>query len=175
VTVENLQTAIDREARLTYTYGLFEKKAESEHMWNVARLYKALARSEEIHTNLHIALMKKMGFEPKPYQPDKVVVGTVPQTLRLSSSDEQIEVESMYPNLIQTAVMENLPEAVTLFKRTQTSDARHIELVKDALDKNGFISKQIYYICPCCGYILTSDKIKDCPDCHEAMSKFEKL
>jgi rubrerythrin len=175
VTVENLQTAIDRDARLSYTYSLFSEKAAKDREPNIAKLYKALARSQEIQMNLETALMKKMGYEPKSYKTDKVVVGTVLQTLHFSESDEEIETESMYPNLIRTAEIENLPDAVTLFKHCSDADQRHIELVKDALDNHGFIAKHTYYVCPCCGYIATSDTVTECPDCHERISNFEKI
>jgi rubrerythrin len=81
----------------------------------------------------------------------------------------------MYPNLARTADFEKFPEAAESFRRALNADKRHVELFKDALDKGGTIVKVQYYVCPTCGYIITSDKIEECPGCHAKKDKFEKI
>jgi rubrerythrin len=175
ITLENLQTAHGREARLAYTYNLFAGKLGKAGYKNVSRLYRAVGRSEEIHTALHAALLKKNGIEPKPYEPTPVVVGTVVQTFHMALSDEGIEVESMYPNLAKTAAMENFLEAAEQFNHVKNADAQHVALFKDALDRGGNIPTVPYFICPECGFIMTSDKTAECPECHTPKAKFEKI
>lgn len=175
VTLQNLQTAYSREMRISREYALFAKKAEKDRYSAIANLYRAAARSEQIHAEMAAVLMRSKGVEVKPYIPDSIAVGTVMQTLRLASSDESLETDSMYPNLLHSAELEKFPEAVESFKHSLNADKRHTELFKTALDKGGFIANVRYYVCPCCGYIITSDKVDECPECHEKKARFEKI
>ncbi|MGA7161163.1 MAG: ferritin family protein [Bacteroidota bacterium] len=175
VTLQNLQTAYNREMRISREYALFAKNAENNRFSAVANLYKAVSRSEAIHAEMAVALLRSKGVEVLPYAPDSIVVGTVTQTLRLSLSDESLETESMYPNLARTAKAEKFQEAAESFGHSLNADKWNVELFKDAVNKSGFISRVQYYVCPCCGYIVTSDTAKECPECHEKKDKFEKV
>jgi rubrerythrin len=165
VTPENLQTAYNRESRLAYTYGLFAKRAQKEYFTNIAKLYRAAAAAEAIHAASHVEQMKKLGAVPKAYVPDKVVVGTTMQTLHMSVSDEQIESESMYPNLIATAEAEALNDVAAQFRKFQRADDQQLKLLKEAANNNGAITRVPFYICPKCGGFILSSKNPGCPDC----------
>jgi len=165
VTPENLQTAYNREARLSHTYELFAKKAEKEFYPNVARLYRAAAKAEAIHAAGHLELMKSMGVTPKMFSPEKVVVGTTIQTLRMALSDNKIETESMYPNLIATAEGEHLNDVAALFRKYQRADEQQAKLLKEAEEKDGGISRVPFFICPKCGGFIMTAKNPGCKDC----------
>jgi rubrerythrin len=175
ITLQNLQTAYAREMRIGREYALFSKRAERDRYGAIANLYRAASRSEQIHAEMAAALLRSKGVEVNPFTPDSITVGTVMQTLRLATSDEGLETESMYPNLARTAELEKFPEAAESFRRTLDADKRHLELFKEALDKGGTIARIQYYVCPTCGYIITSDKIDECPGCHTKKEKFEKI
>jgi Rubrerythrin len=175
ITLHNLQTAYAREMRIGREYALFSKKAERDRYGAIANLYRAVSRSEQIHAEMAAALLRSKGVEVKPFTPDSITVGTVMQTLRLAVSDEGLESESMYPNLARTAELEKFPEAAESFRRTLDADKRHVELFKDALAKGGIIVRLHYYVCPTCGYVITSDKTDECPGCHTKKEKFEKI
>ena len=175
ITIQNLQTAYMREMRIGREYALFSKRAERDRYGAIANLYRAASRSEQIHAEMAAAMLRLKGLEVKPFAPDSITVGTVMQTLRLAVSDEGLETESMYPNLARTAELEKFPEAAESFRRTLDADKRHVELFKDALDKGGTITKIQYYVCPTCGYVITSDKTDECPGCHTKKEKFEKI
>ncbi len=175
ITLKNLQTAYLREMRIGREYALFSQRAEKDKYSAVAVLFKAASRSEEIHARMAADLIRSKGVDVKPYVPDSIAVGTVVQTLHLASSDESLETESMYPNLARTADLEKFPEAAESFRRALNADNRHVELFKDMLGKHGSMAKATYYICPNCGYIFTSDKFDECPGCHTAKAKFERM
>lgn len=174
-TIENLQTAYGKSIMRQRLYTQFAKRAEEERLTNVAKLFRAAARSEEIHAALHADLLRKNGVEPTTPDKDSVAIGTTLQTLKMSISNEQLEAESMYPNLIRTADLENFSEAVDQFKKVKDADARHLELFKDAYDRGGRIQRAPYLVCPMCGYILTSEKTEKCPVCQTQKQQFEKL
>lgn len=121
------------------------------------------------------SLMRSKGVEVVPFKVDSIAVGTVMQTLRLASSDENLEIESMYPNLIRSSELEKFPEAAEAFRLCLAGDKRHVELFKEALDRGGTIVRTQYFVCASCGYILTSDKADECPCCHARKEKFERV
>jgi rubrerythrin len=165
VTPENLQTAYTRAARLEYTYGLFAKKAEKEYYTNVARMYRAAAKAEGIHAARHLEQMKALSITPKLYTPEKVVVGSTMQTIKMAVSDEQIESESMYPNLIATAESEHLNDLAATFRKFQRADEQQLKMLKEAAEREGAISRVPFYICPKCGGMIMTAKNPGCPDC----------
>lgn len=175
VTIENLQTAYAKAIQYERMYGLFVARATKDRLPNVARLYKAVARSEAIHARMHSELLRKHGVEPVVPPPESVVVGTTLQTLKFSISSEEIEFGRMYPNLIRTAELENFSEAVSQFQMAREADLRHAELMREALERNARIEKVPYFVCTGCGYILTSERAEKCPVCHSTKEKFEKI
>ena len=175
ITLQNLQIAYVREMRIGREYALFSKRAERDRYGAIANLFRAASRSEQIHAEMAVALLRSKGVEVKPYTPDSIIVGTIMQTLRMAISDEGLETESMYPNLVRSAELEKFSEAAESFRRTLDADKRHVELFKDALDKGGSIARIQYYVCSTCGYIITSATADECPGCHTKKEKFEKI
>ncbi len=174
VTIENMQIAYGKEVKYNHMYADFVRQAEKEHLANIAQRFRAIARSEEIHANLHAGFLKQHGVEPRMPVIDSVTVGSTLQTLKMSISSEEIETESMYPNLIRTAELEKLPDAKDQLTLVREADIRHTELLKEVLDKSGKIVKSPYLVCPNCGYILTAPAA-ECPNCHAAGALLEKV
>jgi len=175
VTLENLQSAYVKAMRHNFMYSKFVLQADKEKNKEVANLYRAVARSEEIHAQKHAELMRSKGIEPKAPLFDSISVGTIMQTLKMALSSEEIEVESMYPNLVRTAEAEKFPAATEQFTFCMEGDARQTELMKEAQDKNGKIKLVPYFVCPGCGYIFTSEEVEECPTCKMKKEKFEKI
>ena len=175
VTLQNLQTAYNREMRISREYDFFSKNAEKNRFSAIASLYKAVSRSEGIHAEMAAALLRSKGVEVTPYIPDSIIVGTVMQTLRMALSDESLETESMYPNLSRTAKAEKFLQAAESFGHSLNVDKWNAVLFKDAVDRSGYIARVQYYVCSCCGYVITSEATKECPECHEKQEKFEKI
>ncbi len=175
VTTDNLQTAYAKSIRHQRMYTRFVRQAEKEKLANIANLYRAIAQSESIHALNHATLLRTRGSEPKLPDVDSIAVGTTLQTFKMALSSEDIETESMYPNLIRTAGVEKDTVARDQFQKSMEADARQTELLKDASDRVGKIPKIDYYLCPGCGYIITSSSTEECPVCHAAKIRFEKV
>ncbi len=175
VSIENLQTAYNKSVKRSRMYAMFVTQAEKERLKNTAKLYEALARSEAIHAANHARLLRAQGVEPAAVQEEKVVVGTTAQTLKMAASSEELEYEAMYPNLAKTAMTENYAEAAEQFKKTLDVDTEHGQLIKDAADRGGKILTAKFLVCPDCGYILTSDKTDECPNCHAKKTTFIQI
>lgn len=175
VTTENLQTAYGSSKKRALWYSRFVQTADKEKLTNVALLFKAVARSEEVHAANHAMLLRSRGIEPKEQPIDSVPVGVTRQSLKMALSTESFECESLYPRMIRTAEVERWPEAATQFRQTKDADARHAELLKQASDYAGNISRATYYICPGCGYIVTSEETEHCPICSTKNEKFLRM
>lgn len=175
ITLENLQTAYAKSIKHKAMYERFAQRAEKERLKEVANLYRAVARSEDIHAANHAQLMRSRGIESKMPVVDSLSIGTTLQTLKMALSSEEIEIESMYANLIRTAEVEQFSDAVDQFEKTRNADTRQMELMKEALDKNAKIAKTPYFVCVGCGFIMTSDKTDECPTCHAKKDRFEKI
>ncbi len=174
VTLENLKTAYGVSVKRVTMYERFIPQAEKEKFKGVAALYKALARSEGVHAAAHASLMRKHSIEPVQPKPDSVVVGTTMQTLKMAVSSEELESSTMYPNLLRTATLENFSEGMDQFTMIGAVEERHVELLKDAQNKMGKIDTK-YFVCPGCGYIVTSDATEECPVCKNPKAKFAKI
>jgi rubrerythrin len=175
VTIENLQTAYSSAKKRALWYSRFVQTADKEKLTNVALLFNAIARSEEIHAGNHAMLLRSRGIEPKEQPIDSVPMGVTRQSLKMSLSTESFECESLYPSMIRTAGVEKWSEVATQFKQTKDADARHAELLKQASDYGGNISRVTYYICPGCGYIVTSERTELCPICSTKNEKFVRM
>ncbi|MGB2867293.1 MAG: ferritin family protein [Bacteroidota bacterium] len=175
VTIENLQTAYGIALKRATWYRQYAEKARKDRRSNAAFLFQAVSRSEEIHATNHAALLRMQGVEPAPVQIDSVALGSVTQSLKMALSSESLEFESLYPNLIRSAEVEKFDSAAHQFKMIGDSDARHSQLFKEAADRDGNIGRATYYICPQCGYIITSAKTDECPTCKVKKDRFEKI
>lgn len=175
VTIENLQTAYGKSVRHTRMYSLFVKQAEKERNKNMLNLYRAITRSEEIHAQNHAALLRTLYVEPMATPDEPVIVGTIPQTLKMALSSEEMEYSAMYPNLIRTAEAEKFTAASEQFSHTRDADTRHGELIREASNNEGKIATVKYFVCPECGYVVTSDQTEECPVCKTGKARFEKM
>lgn len=172
VSLENLQTAYGVQMKRSKMYGLFVARAEKEKFRGVAALYRSLSRSEAIHAGMHASLLRSHSMEPPAVTYDSTVIGTTMQTLKMSMSCEELEQSSMYPNLSRTAALENFQAGIDQFRLVQGAEDRHIELLREAQDRAGNIGSK-YFVCPGCGYIVTSEQTEECPVCKAPKSKFE--
>src|ERR1035441_8687898 len=60
-TLNNLQTAFNGESNAHVRYVAFADKADKEGYGEVASLFRAAAKAEEVHAANHAAVIKKMG------------------------------------------------------------------------------------------------------------------
>lgn len=164
--IENLKTAHAVSFRRSEYYRDAAVLAQKERLGNLAALYRALARSEEIHTSGHELLLlgQKAGTDTtkSPHLP----LGSMRQVLKMGLSLETTETRGIYPPMIVTAAKENWAEAGTQFEQYKKADERHLELLSDAHAKNGVLSIHRYCVCQTCGYVaVDQDTATACPVC----------
>jgi len=173
-TMDNLQAAYGAEAKRVIWYDKFARQAQKENLGDIAVLFRALSKSEQVHVGNIAKLLKSKGLEPVEPAIDSIPPGKAKQYLKLSASNESVEV-SMEAGFVAKAEEEKFTEALDLFKKHQEADARHGRLLKRAIDQESNFARLPYLMCPECGYIVGSDKIEECPVCKTKKAEFQKI
>jgi len=175
LTIGNLNKAYGKSVNRQKLYTLFSAQAQKEKRKEIARLFLALARSEQIHAGSHAAMLRSLSVEPLSVSEELIPVGSTMQTLKMALSMEDIAYGTMYQSMISCAEKENHPECAKHLRFIQDTEAKHAELLRYALYKNMQLPVLPYKICKCCGYVLTTEQTDNCPCCKGKKDLFEAI
>lgn len=175
-TLENLQAAFDGESNARERYLAFAAKAEEEKYFQVARLFRATAKSEEIHVAARAKLIEAMGGKPTA-DIKKPEVKSTKENLEAAAKGETFESEKMYPAFAKKAEEEKQDKPMKIFKGTAEIEGDHAEMYQDALANLEAMkeAKTEYLVCTVCGETTTNMEIKKCPVCEAPREKFENI
>lgn len=175
-TLADLQAAYDGESNAHARYVAFAKKADADGYGNVASLFRAAAKAEEIHAANHASVIKKLGAEPKAdvKTPD---VKSTRENLEAAIKGESYERDTMYPDFIKQAKLDKEKDAVESFSQAKVAEAGHAQLYTEALSnldkwKGG---KKDFWVCGVCGYTVPKIDFKKCPNCFQPIDKYVKV
>ena len=126
-TLDNLNAAFNGESNAHARYLAFAKKADEEGYGEVASLFRAAARAEEIHAANHAAVIKKLGGVPKAdvQAPD---VKSTKENLEAAIKGESYERDTMYPEFLAKARKEGQRDAIETFNFAKSAEAEHAKL-----------------------------------------------
>ena len=176
-TIDNLQAAFNGESNAHARYLGFAAKADQEGYGEVASLFRAAAKAEEVHAANHSAVIKSLGgtAEAKIETP---VVNSTKENLEAAIKGESYERDTMYPEFLKQARAEGNRDAVQTFNYAKTAEAEHAKLYSEALNNlsklKGSIAKE-YYVCTVCGYTTPQIDFSKCPSCFSHKDKYEKV
>jgi rubrerythrin len=174
--LDNLMTAYDGESNAHARYQAFAKKADEEGYGRVASLFRAAARSEQVHVNNHAEVIKKMGGTPKADVKTPEVKSTK-ENLETALKGESYERDTMYPDFMKLAKEEGNKDAVRTFNFSLQAETQHAKLYKEALDNldqwKG--ANKDFFVCPVCGYTVDKITFEKCPVCRTPKDKYEKI
>lgn len=171
-TIENLKVAHACEFKRARWYGEAAVEAEHERLGNLAMMFKALSRSEEIHASLHEGLLKAKGESTDTSKAACPPLGTWRQALKMAGSLERTEIEGLYPAMAKSAEQEHWLEAAQQFTSVRQADSDHAAMIAQAAERSGTVPIQTYEICTTCGKVLLNNEAA-CPVCKG--TTFEKL
>jgi rubrerythrin len=175
-TLDNLQAAFNGESNAANNYLAFAKKADEDGYGEVASLFRAAGRAEQIHAANHGVVIRKLGAEPKADIKTPQVKSTR-ENLGAAIAGECYERDTMYPEFIEAAKKAKSSEAVRTFTYALKTEAEHARLYTDALqnlEKLRGKSKQ-YFVCLVCGYTVASLSFLRCPVCGEPKEKYVEV
>jgi rubrerythrin len=165
-TLDNLQTAFNGESNAHNKYLAFAKKAGEEGYGEVASLFRAAAKAEEIHANNHAVVIRKLGAEPKAdiLAPE---VKSTRENLAVAIAGETYERDTMYPEFIAEAKAVKNSDALRTFTFAIKTEAEHARLFTEALNKLETLkgASRLYFVCAVCGYTTENLNFLRCLVC----------
>lgn len=176
-TLANLQAAYDGESNAHARYLVFAQKADAEGYAQVASLFRATARAEQIHLTNHAAVIRQMGAEPHAVIEIPVVRSTKENLEASANKGEAYERDTMYPGFIKQAQAEDNGAAVQTFEFARNAEAQHFRLFTEALNNldNMKGPGHTYYVCTVCGYTVADPPSGNCVSCSSPREKYEAV
>lgn len=176
-TLDNLQAGYNGESNARARYLAFAEKANQEGYGEVASLFRAAAKAEEVHASNHAVVIKKLGGTPTA-KIETPVVKSTSENLEAAIKGESYERDTMYPEFLKEARTEGNRDAVQTFNFAKTAEAEHAKLYSEALNNlpklKGSKAKD-YYVCTVCGYTTPQMDFSKCPSCFTHKDKYEKV
>jgi rubrerythrin len=180
VTVQNLLAAFEGESNAHAKYTAFAAKADDDGLCGAASLFRAAARSEQIHAANHSRVLHQLGSRSE-CEIHPVEVKSTLENLKTALNGEQYEIDTMYPGFLEEANERKNTAAIRTFTGAMEAEKTHARLYSEAIallvagKKDSWIGEaRDFYVCPVCGYTSeTEEEHERCPVCNCAWEKFE--
>ena len=151
-------TVYEAEAKAAFRLRLYAAKAEQEGYSQIAKLFRAISRSEEIHGERSLRAL-----EP---------VRDTQANLEASFESETKIAGVAYQKMIQTASELGDTAAQTAFSQSRDVEATHARLYKDMLEHLTEERETTYHVCTVCGFVADGTRPENCPVCGVPGNKF---
>jgi rubrerythrin len=175
-TIANLNSAFKGESTASAKYAAFALKARAEGLLQIASMFEATSKAEQIHASNHKAVLEKLGQKVDPIKPE-VVAKTTKENLGEAIKGESYEISTMYPGFISTSKEEDVASASKSFRWAMDTEKKHLVMYQNALNalnaKKAETLPGIYWVCPKCGN--TYDVAKPEASCSFCSTKNEKF
>ena len=155
---EALHKAYTGEAKAALRLKIFAKKAEEEGYAQVAKLFRVIAFSEEIHGARALRVLQE--------------IGSTEDNLKDSFESETKVAKVAYENFIQEALALGENQAAEHFTQSRDVEEGHANLYKSALNDLMEDRSTTYYVCSVCGYISDGVLPEECPVCGAQKNQF---
>ncbi len=176
-TLQNMQAAYNGESNAHARYLAFASKADSEGYGQVASLFRAAARAEEIHAANHAEVIKKLGATPEA-KIEAPSVKSTRENLEAAIKGETYERDTMYPEFLSQAKKDHNLAAIKSLNFAKTAEAEHAKLYSAALGRLDTLKgsmAETFFVCPKCGFTTQELSFAKCPSCFTPKEKFEKI
>jgi rubrerythrin len=146
------------EAKAALRLKIFSKKAEQEDLPQIAKLFRVIAFSEEIHGERALRMLRE--------------IKDTETNLKESFASETHIAGVAYDNFIKLAEEIKNNAASNIFSHSRDVEDGHAELYKKAI--NHLIGEQetTYYVCQVCGYVSDGALPDVCPICSAPKDQF---
>ena len=160
--MDKIQDALNQayagESKAALRLKVYAQKAEDEGYKQMARLFRVIAFSEEIHgARALIGLREIKGTE---------------ENLASSFESEKKVAEVAYDQFVKLAEEEGNKEASLLFSQSKDVEETHAKLYKEAMSHFMEERETTYYVCKVCGYVADGVLPDECPVCGAKKEQF---
>ena len=159
-TQHNVYEAFVGEAKAYHRLLAFARKADEEGYAQIAKLFRAVAAAEGVHTERHLRLL------------GEAVVQSTEENLQSSFERETSVNQVYYPEFIRSAEEEEERAAALTFGQARDVEEGHAALYKQALSAMLRDEDHDYYVCQVCGYVAERGAPDQCPICGARREKF---
>lgn len=153
-----LHMAYTGEAKAALRLKVYAEKAIQEGYAQIAKLFRVIAFSEEIHGSRALKLLRE--------------VKSTEENLAASFESETHVADVAYDQFIKQAETEGNKAAVLHFSQSRDVEEIHAKLYKEAM--NHFMEERetVYYVCKVCGYVADGALPDECPVCSAKKEQF---
>jgi rubrerythrin len=163
-TNDNLKAAFAGESQANRKYLAFAKKAEAEHLPQVARLFRAAAEAETVHAHAHLRVLGG--------------VKSTAENLQVAIDGEGYEFREMYPKFLAQAEQEDQQGAVNSFRNAMQVEQTHHALYTEALkavNAGKDLPAAPVFVCSVCGHTAVGSAPDKCPVCGARREQFMNI
>jgi rubrerythrin len=155
---EALNQAYVGEAKAALRLKVYAQKAEDEGYKQIARLFRVIAFSEEIHGTRALRILRE--------------IKSTEDNLAASFESETKVAEVAYDQFVKMA--EEAGDKVALLQFSQSKDVEetHAKLYKQAMAHFMEERETTYYVCKVCGYVSDGILPDECPVCSAKKEQF---
>lgn len=149
------------EAKAALRLKVFADKAEKEGYTQIAKLFRVIAASEEIHGTRSLKEIMK--------------IKSTEENLADSFESEKNVAEVAYNDFLKKATEENDSKAINIFSQTRDVEDTHAKLYKEAMNHMLEDRETAYYVCGVCGFISDGALPDKCPVCGVKKEMFKEF
>jgi rubrerythrin len=160
-TQEALRQAYAGEAKAALRLKVYAEKAEADGYPQIAKLFRAIARSEEIHGIRALKVLKE--------------VKATEENLADAFESEARVAEVAYGVFVQQAEAEGNRAAALHFRQSKDVEETHAKLYKEAMNHLLEERETTYYVCRVCGYVADGVLPEVCPVCGAPKDQFSPI
>ena len=175
-TLHNLQIAYYAESNAAAAYQRYAAKADSEGYGQVASLFRAVSRGEQVHAERCAKLIREMGGTPK-VNSEPIFVQSTKENLLAADAEQNYESDVMYPEYIEQARRDKHAQVAEVFTQNEGAEPAHHALFQQALsDLEAYKGENVaFYVCSACGNVARTLNETACPLCAGPREKFEEI
>jgi len=155
---EAFHTVYEGEAKALLRLHVFARKAEQEEIPQIAKLFRVIAFSEEIHGERALRMLRE--------------VQDTDTNLKECFQSETHIAEVAYDHLIELAEAIGDNTASTLFSQSRDVEEGHAKLYKNAINHVIGERETTYYVCKVCGFVSDGVSPAACPVCSAPKDQF---
>ncbi len=178
-TAANMRNAFGSECASHMRFLIFSGRADLEGFPNVARMFRALAYSKEVHASCHYRLTSELLGEYCVSFTAPFIYGRTVDNLVKACEEAREESEELYPPLAAAAMAQGEKHASKSFKWMTQVEKCHSGLVKKVLVYIERAAEEpkmgAFYVCGNCGLAVEIGPPESCPVCMAKQPRFERI
>lgn len=155
---EALEQAYAGEAKAALRLKVFADMAEKEGYTQIAKLFRVISFSEEIHGARALRVLRE--------------TGSTEENLQSSFESEEKVARVAYEDFLKRATDLREKAAAQHFSQSRDVEEGHAKLYKNALNDMMSERETTYHVCTVCGYVSDDVLPDECPVCGVKKEKF---